>query len=60
MTRPVDPPRRLHTAGEVGGAIADVVATWPLGASISDIEEAIKTAARSAIQRARERIGERQ
>lgn len=44
---------RVHVGEALGGAMVSVIATWPEGTAIADIEEAVKKAARDAIRRAR-------
>lgn len=51
---------RVHTGHERAGAAASVIATWPAGTAIADIEEAVKQAARDAIRRARTATREHQ
>lgn len=44
---------RVHAGHQRAGASVSVIATWPDGTAIADIEEAVKAAARDAIRRAR-------
>lgn len=52
---PQRPVTRLNVGARVAGAEVNVIATWPDGVDVADLEEAIKQAARAAITTARTR-----
>jgi hypothetical protein len=47
---------RTHVSGHEGNAEAHLIVTWPDGATLADVEEATKKAARAAVRDVRDRM----